>query len=187
MTTKSVVVGHIDSQNDQARRLDAEIETLVEQRYTVVQPDRWLVDNEGVEGADGVDLGHLHADVVGGPPLDTLGLIGGGGFAGDVPGAEDKGDDADLDVLVDAGEAYRLDVNAGLFKDSRFMPSWMDSSSSSTPPGSSQRPLSRRCTTSTRSWSSTTTPVTLTEWRGRLMVPPGRAEGQPSHHRGSCR
>jgi hypothetical protein len=41
----------------------------------------------------------------------------GGGCSVDRPDAEDEGDDAEVHVLVDAGEAFGFDVQPGFFED----------------------------------------------------------------------
>ena len=75
------------------------------------------VGPEGVEDSDGVGGVHGLGDFVAGHPPDFGGFDGGG--AGLIVGvaAEDEGDDAAVEVLVDAGEAIDGDVDAGFFED----------------------------------------------------------------------
>lgn len=75
------------------------------------------VVSEGVLDADGVGRAHAVTDLVGGEPLNTAGLVGGGGLASDRAAAEDEGDDAARHVLVRAGEALDFDGDAGFFGD----------------------------------------------------------------------
>ena len=69
----------------------------------------------GVEYADCVGFGREGGDVgLAGPAEGCCFVVGGEVAACDLA-SEDEGDDVAGDVLVDAGDGYGLDIEAGLF------------------------------------------------------------------------
>ena len=72
---------------------------------------------ESVGDADGVGRVHQGGDLVGVNPADCHGFGAVAVDGADWGAAEDEGDDAEAQVLVDAGEAVDVDVEAGLFED----------------------------------------------------------------------
>ena len=72
---------------------------------------------EGVSHAYGVGGVHQAGDLVGVDPADRHGFGAVAVDGAERGAAEDEGDDAEAEVLVDAGEAGDVDVEAGLFED----------------------------------------------------------------------
>ena len=127
---------------------------------------------------------HMHTllHLVGWEPCDLLDLVGRVGLAADDAAAEHEGDDATAHVLVDPGEGPGSTRRPVSSRTSRTRPAWMVSSSSRTPPGGSQWPLSRRRTA--RSWPSwlMIAAATLTECRAAPRGP-GPARGRRTQDR----
>jgi hypothetical protein len=82
-----------------------------------VSADSRVSGVQGIEQARRVGLMHSLSHLVGWEPCDLLDLVGCVGLAVDDAAAEDQGDDAAAHVLVDPGEGFGLDPEAGLLQD----------------------------------------------------------------------
>ena len=134
----------------------------------VVGPDRWgtgVVQRVGQ--SDGVGGRHQGGQLVAVQPAEVVGLGSGREHSPSRMAAETSATTPRARFLYAPVSASGSMVKPVSSRTSRRSPSGIDSPSSSTPPGGSQRLFLRRCTTRTRS-ASTMAAATLTECRGGL-------------------